>query len=382
MKIALASCAVALSVISLVSLSPPSYAQSVSVQQTASTTQPSKRPALQLGGTVTLTKKEGQSVDFCTPYGACVSHKLPVQLGPVTDIVQGEFIATDLANISWIARSDTTAHLCYIAKTNGRLGCTPINAPPVKHADITFTKINGVNAIVLMPNLSYDDKAKSRPRITSAMMTFVAALNESAQRLQARSRDEELSPTTIDNSGCADCPADGGGGGSGGDDGWGGGGEMSGPGGGPYTDGSFTCMPVGPTIVCGGGPPPPLTDPWDQPLPPGPSEPWYCSWLGIGCDDSSEPEPTNPPGGGTAPTLPPTPANPPVTQPPPKWTAEDELNKDYEVCYATYERDMDECSAYNSSFGAATYIACTRRAGDYLANCQTAARDKYNASKP
>lgn len=70
------------------------------------------------------TLKEGGLVEYCGEGAACRTGRHPVAAGAVRQIVPGDFISA--APASWIALSDRTVSVCYLAASTAAITCTPV----------------------------------------------------------------------------------------------------------------------------------------------------------------------------------------------------------------------------------------------------------------
>ncbi|WLI87402.1 hypothetical protein Q4S45_11650 [Massilia sp. R2A-15] len=107
-----ASRAIGIAVLGALTWSP--LARPAGQPRTASNAEPPARVAL----------KDGGRVEFCADGAACRSGKHPDAVGTVRQIVPGDFVSA--APASWIALSDRSVNVCYLAAAAASVTCTPV----------------------------------------------------------------------------------------------------------------------------------------------------------------------------------------------------------------------------------------------------------------
>lgn len=307
----------------------------------------------------------GREILVCSSSGGkCIQLEMPRSVGEVKKVIVQKFVPG--SRLSWLAIGKESVNLCTVDSAMPTVSCARISH------EFDNMSVN-VGQTIYGNDLRWvfrgQGKSDSREKVIKDFMdSYGRARAYLYKKSVAPTGDMEMHATLVDaGGGGAGCYVDEDGGG------YCDGGSSSGSGGDGGDGGQIVFVPP--------PPPPPIVDPNDPTipkvivtpevptLPPGPTEPWYCTWFGVNfCSPPAEPAPpSNPP-----PSVP----TPPPTSPVVPRYAEG-YEEEMAQCFTHYENDLDECSAYYTVYGHQTWLTCKANAATNLKNCQSDARDKF-----
>lgn len=125
--------------------------------------------------------KDGNQVEFCAEGASCRISKHPVAVGTVRQIVPGDFISA--AQASWIALSDRSVNLCYLAASTASITCTPVanGSELIKGTQIEYLDLDdGTRTLRFSPKPG--DKATWRANYNP--YPFMSGISAAAEVLQ------------------------------------------------------------------------------------------------------------------------------------------------------------------------------------------------------
>lgn len=128
-----------------------------------------------------LVLKDGGRVEFCAEGAGCRTGKHPDAVGTVRQIVPGAFISA--APASWIALSDRSVNLCYLAASAASITCTPVanGAELTKGTQIDYLDLDdGTRTLRFSPKQG--DRAGGKGNFNP--YPFMVGIGEAAEGLQ------------------------------------------------------------------------------------------------------------------------------------------------------------------------------------------------------
>lgn len=149
---------------------------------------------------------DGGLVEFCAEGAACRTGRHPIAAGTVRQIVPGDFI--NAAPASWIALSDRTVSLCYLAASAASVTCTPVanGSELTKGTQIAYVDLDdGTRTLKFTPKAG--DKAAWQANFNPyPFMSGVSAAAEVLQKHAARHRSDNAAydNTVLEGGGDAD----------------------------------------------------------------------------------------------------------------------------------------------------------------------------------
>jgi hypothetical protein len=143
-----------------------------------------------------VTLKDGGLVEFCAEGAACRTGRHPIAAGDVRQIVPGDFISA--APASWIALSDRTVSLCYLAGSTSTVTCTPVanGSELAKGTQIAYVDLDdGTRTLKFTPKSG--DKATREA--TFNPYPFMSGVSAAAEVLQKHAARHRSGNATYDN---------------------------------------------------------------------------------------------------------------------------------------------------------------------------------------
>ena len=256
----------------------------------------------------------GKSVDLCPSNGVrCTTLVMPSDIGSVKKVIIGNFIQN--SPVSWLAVSENLTSLCTVKAFTPEVICAVVSSK-LANADISFAPIKKYEKTVWAIKSKLQDSEKNKKAAANFVISvaraqtylataIVSPSNSMLRTILGGKRPAAALSTFRADEDEAELPSDPGGSGEGGD--------FSGP--------TVVILPLTPPIIVPSLPPAPSTpikDPEDltvvigppPSLGPAPTEPWYCTYLGVFCSTLAEPAPAQPTTPPVTPVKPAEPAQP------------------------------------------------------------------------